>query len=117
MVLHATRVSSLQQYRTKRFIFVVNEPIAWTQKVDPGEATSADISAALANFCMKFYSTVKLENAHFIITFDKKFTELRQTYAISTKTTPISQSSLLVAGDGKNDNIIRHDMLGCMTVI
>ena len=35
----------------------------------PAPATFVDISAVRANFCMKFYATVKQDNGHFITNF------------------------------------------------
>ena len=60
----------------------------WTQKVTPPPTTFVDISALSANFCMKFYVTVKQSNIHFI-------TKFRWIYRKMTKLCCFSQDNPL----------------------
>jgi len=52
-----------------------SESTGWTQKSSPPPATFVDISAVSANFCMKFYVTVKQSNIHFITKFGLNMSE------------------------------------------
>ena len=45
-------------------------------KSTPPPATFVDISAVIANFCMKFYVTVKRSNIHFITKFGWNISEI-----------------------------------------